>query len=421
MKILLVNTFSTGGAAKACIRLHLGLLDRGIDSNLLLLVNSKENGIPKHEVFSQPSNFNTFFKRAIYKSKKILKKYNLYFGLDNPSYLKGKISEDYFSTPFSPFLINEHELFKSSDIINLHWVAEFIDYKNFFKKSNKKIIWTLHDMFAFTGGCHVSFGCNGFKEDCKNCPQLIGTLDNNYASYLLEKKRRALKNISDLTIVCPSRWLATESSSSKIFKKFKHHVIPNGIDGRIFKPSSKLLSRKNLNIPLDKKIVLFISDYLFRNGKGFFHLFKALEKLDDKNILIFAVGSTQVKLYWENLITFGTIKTEQEMAMAYSAADVYVIPSFAENLPNTAIESLLCGTPVIGFPVGGIVDIIQEGFNGFICKDTSVYSLAFKLNEFFKDNICFDKEAIREDAIKRFDIDVCTNNYINLYEKILDR
>ena len=421
MKILIINTSDTGGAAKASIRLHRGLLKKGIDSHLLLLIKKNiYEDIPNSSIFLQPINFYTFFKRLKNRFIRILKKCNLYFGLDDPKYLKNRTNKlDFFSTPFSPFLINDHKLFKDADIIHLTWVAGFLDYNNFFRNNNKKIIWTLHDSAPFTGGCHVPFDCIGFKDYCKKCPILIGTIDYNYSHYLLELKNKSLKNVSNLTIVGPSKWLTVQSNSSKIFSRFKHHIIPHGIDSKVFKPYDKASSRKSLKLPLNKKIILFISDYLFRNGKGFLYLLKALEKIGDNNILIYAVGSTQKNIYWENLITLGEINEEEKMAMLYSSADVLAIPSFSESFSNTAVESILCGTPVIGFPVGGLLDIIKDNFNGILCKSISVDSLQFSIEKFFNNLSSFNRENIRKDAVERYDIEICVNNYVNLYKEIL--
>jgi glycosyltransferase involved in cell wall biosynthesis len=168
------------------------------------------------------------------------------------------------------------------------------------------------------------------------------------------------------------------------------------LDSEIFAPRDKNYSREVLNIPKDKKVILFVADSIDNNRKGFIFLKRAIEQLSDPNLVICAIGDKNNGLgVIDNVIELGTIYDERMMSIAYSAADLYVIPSLMDNLPNTVLESLMCGTPVVGFPVGGIHDMIQDGVNGFITEEISVDSLVKTLNKFLNNPSCFWEVEIK--------------------------
>jgi glycosyltransferase involved in cell wall biosynthesis len=226
------------------------------------------------------------------------------------------------------------------------------------------------------------------------------------------------KNVS---IATPSHWLSKESQSSSIFSTFNHYVVPNGVDSKVYNTVDKDSARAKLGLPSDKKIVLFVSDSLKTSRKGFAVLMDALHQLKARGeYLLCMIGSGETEHIAAELAThsLGYIHNEEAISEAYSAADIFVIPSLADNLPNTVLESLMCGTPVVGFPVGGIVDMIQHGKNGLLCSEVSSTSLAESLQLAFSGNFTFDSAEIRKDAIKRYDIRMQVRNYADLYRKI---
>ncbi|MDR7372331.1 glycosyltransferase [Flavobacterium aquidurense] len=423
MKVLLVNTYDRGGAANACKRLHLGFLLKGINSNVLL--RFKQNNWPESKCFRQPQKKNTFHDKVLNKAKRILKELKLYSDID----VSKRMHQDFlsqrnrnlemFSFPNSDLDITQSELYKEADIINLHWVANFLDYKTFFEINKKPVVWTLHDMNPFTGGEHYLEEFLGIDKDGYPIKRKLSPEEIQISNENLTLKKEVLDKFSNLTVVTPSEWLAKKARESQVFKNAKIHCIPYGLDASIYTPRDKKYSRELLSIPEGKQVILFVADSISNNRKGFIFLKRAFEQLSDSNLVLCAIGDKNSDLELiENVLELGSIYDERLMSIAYSAADVFVIPSLMDNLPNTVLESLLCGTPVIGFPVGGIVDMIQDGVNGFLTDEISVNSLMITLQKFLKNPSCFDRVSIREDAIKKYDQSVQSQKYIDLFSSI---
>ncbi len=196
--------------------------------------------------------------------------------------------------------------------------------------------------------------------------------------------------------------------------------IPYGLNKDIFAHGDKNSSRDILNIPKDKKVILFVAESIHNNRKGFVYLKKAFEQLDLDDLVLCSIGNKNGSLVsFKNSIELGTVYDEKMMSIAYSAADVFVIPSLMDNLPNTVLESLMCGTPVIGFPVGGIPEMIEDGVNGLITKEISVSSLAESLILFLKSDKTFNSSKISEDAVKKYELKIQASSYIKLFDSIL--
>ncbi len=422
MKVLLVNTYSSGGAAVACIRLHEGLLRIGVESNLLFMNYSAGGRVmEKVNVFEPQLDRKGFLKRA-------LKKFFRLTGIDRSEYeliIKKQIRKqvpgtiEWFSFPDSGIDISNHPLFQEADIINIHWVADFIDL-SFFKNNKKPVVWTLHDMNAFTGGCHYSGGCTKYLSGCAVCPQLSDCDDDTFSGRNFRIKRNSLKSVNNFHIVSPSGWLADLSAASPLLGKYPHYHIPNGTDETVFKPEEQKSARQKLNLPVVGKIILFIANDLHTKRKGYELLKAAFEKLESDYIILCSVGrSGSETINNATVIELGEIRTEKEMSLVYSAADLFVIPSLEENLPNTVIEALLCGLPVAGFPVGGIPEMITDGVNGLLTNKADVDDLVVIIQSFLAGKYIFDRTEIRNNAIQKFGISIQVKAYKSLYEKIL--
>lgn len=425
MKILIVNTYDRGGAANSCKRLHLGLLLEGITSNILLKI--KQNNWSNSFCFKQPPPTISKFVRIKNKVKRILTELKLYnkhnVSVNNEQvFLIGRLKGlEMFSFPNSDSDITQSENYNEADIINLHWVANFLDYQTFFEKNKKPIVWTLHDMNPFSGGEHYEEKYLGIDESGYPNNREISEEENRFAKENTVIKMQALSKIDNLTIVAPSEWLADQARKSEVFKGIPVFCIPYGLDSEVYARRDKNYSRELLNIPKDKKVILFVADSIDNNRKGFIFLKKAFDLLADSNLVLCAIGEKNSNLETPvNVLELGSIHDERLMSVAYSAADVFVIPSLMDNLPNTVLESLMCGTPVIGFPVGGIPDMIQNGVNGFITEEISVNSLVETINKFLNNPDCFNEMEIRENAVKKYDQKVQAKKYIDLFEGILN-
>ena len=422
MKLLLINSYDTGGAAKACFRLLNGLQNEGVSSNVLLAHKQKKSQnsflYKKQEIKSTLKNRITIklikiFKKFILVRKNVVSKKEVFLR-DRQKGL------EMFSFPDSKYDITLSELYREADIVNLHWVADFLDYKSFFMKNNKPVVWTLHDMNPFSGGEHYEEKYLGIDESGFPVNRIISEEEIRVAKDNIELKKQVITNLSNLTIVAPSEWLAAEARRSEIFKNTPVFCIPNGLDTDVYKPRDKNYSRELLNIPKDKKVILFVADSISNNRKGFVFLKRAFEQLADSNLFLCAIGNKNSELEpMDNIYELGPISDERLMSIAYSAADVFVIPSLIDNLPNTIIESLMCGTPVIGFPVGGISEMIQDGENGYLTEEVSVNSLENTIEKFLKNSGSFDQIKIRENAIKKYDQKVQSKKYIELYNNML--
>ena len=425
MKVLIVNTFDTGGAANACIRLHIGLLNQGVDSKLLLL-NKSKNVDCSYSFERKQLAVNKYFKYLKKLKIKIAQKYNFKF-------LKEKISPDelflkersknleLFSFPYSIHDITQSKLYKEADIINLHWVAGFLDFESFFKMNTKPVVWTLHDMNPFTGGEHYVETNHGINEEGVPALRVISEMEKLYSSNNLKLKTSSLLKFNDLTIVSPSRWLQEEAEKSQLFRNRKVNLIPYGMDVDLFKIRDKRFSRELFNIPLDKKVVLFVADYIGNNRKGYVYLKQTLELLNREDVILCSIGKGKPELNSEiESIHLGHISDERIISTIYSLADVFVIPSLMDNLPNTVLESLLCGTPVIGFPVGGITDMVEHGKNGLLTSEVNVQSLKETIENFLIQEVSWSRDDIRKQAVLKYDQSIQAKNYIELYTSIIN-
>lgn len=416
MKILHVSTYDTGGAGISCIRTHQSLLRQNVDSKVLLLHKS-HNKVPELHKFVQP--IPPILKRVRNRSTRILKKAGLYKEKDEQVHLANRPSGfEFFSFPNSTFDITKSPAYQECDIVNFHWVADFLDYSSFFKNNKKKLVWTLHDMNPFTGGCHHADDCVKYTRDCINCPQLQGTIDANYANKMLDLKLNALSGYSegDLSIVTPSAWLKSLSEKSMLFSKFPHYHIPHGLDSSVFKIYDKQSARTFFNLPLDKKVIFFASNFVENPRKGLKWIFDVFNNLQNKeDYILCSVGwSANTGKLAPFHYHLGNISDEKILSLAYSVADVFVLPSFAENSPLSIIEALFCGIPVISFSVGGIPEIITNGKNGILCKEISMAALQHAFDDFFS-NFKTNQQQIRNDAIAAYSETLHASRYTALY------
>ncbi len=408
MNVLHINTCDRGGAAQAAIRLHRGLLNQSVNSKFLSLQQTRTNEKELYQ-FSRINDRNLL--------KKIFNRLGLF--LNNSEKNRKKIKEkslgrhETFTFPQTDYDITNHELFKVADIINLHWVADFLDYPSFFRKVDKPIIWTLHDMSPFMGGFHYENDICGKKDEF-----LI--LENQ----LRDIKERAIHSNNNITVITPSKWLGEYSKKSLVFGGSQTFVIPNGLDTKIFRPREKMFCRELFDIPADAKIILFSAGNITGKRKGFSIFLKAIKELDIKKYYFIALGSYDEKTR-ENLpVNFlGYIDDERLNSCVYSAADVFVMPGLEDNLPNTILESIACGTPVIGSNTGGIPDVVRPGINGELFEPANSEELADNIEKYFSDIDLIKKMSrnCREIAVCEYDSAVQAKKYIRLYEKILDQ
>lgn len=365
LKVLTLSTLDTGGAGIAARRFVNSFQKGSVKfKNYAILVKNPESEFEKIDCASY-KNINW----ADIETKTIVTKAKI------PTLRAREIFSN--TESFVDFKQQKH-IFENVDLVHLHWVVGMFDYQNAGGVlANKPLIWTLHDMNPFTGGCHYSEGCEGYIHQCKDCPLLGGNSELAHNNWKIKKE--AYSNLKNLTIVSPSRWLADCARKSSLFGDKQIHVIENSYPVDVFKPVNKTVARLKLKLPLNKKLILFGADYVTNLRKGGDILQEVLSRLADSfseneiSLVYFGHGSIKT-----NIPTFemGKVGSESQLSLIYSAADVLIFASREDNAPLTIGESLLCGTPVVSFPVGTVPELITHEVNGYIAEYGSADSLA---------------------------------------------
>lgn len=413
--------YKRGGAAIAAERLHHGMRQLGVDSAIAVPTAPAEvpDALSLQDSNAKPNLWGRVLARA-----------------------RRKVIREQFKR-YRPTLSHKLELFSDdrtehprratppslqAPILNLHWIAGFVDYRRFFSTlgAGQTVVWTLHDMGPFTGGCHYALGCERFEAECGACFQLGSEHPKDLSARVHARKSQAFSNLapSDLHIVAPSRWLADEARKSALFARFPISVIANGIDMSVFSPRDRAQSRQELGLDGDATIVLFVSDHVANYRKGFDLLEAAVARADlGPKVQTAAIGDVaKSSVFGPGCVSLGRFKDEGRLAAAYSAADVLVLPSRADNLPNVAIEAMACGLPVIAFDVGGIRDIVVDGETGFLVPEADIDALAACLSRTVSDSTFLSaaRARCRSVATQRFDLPKQAQQYLDLYKALRD-
>ncbi|MBT8351462.1 MAG: glycosyltransferase, partial [Deltaproteobacteria bacterium] len=283
-------------------------------------------------------------------------------------------------------------------------------------------------MNPFTGGCHYAGDCLKYKTSCGACPQLGSDTEKDLSNHIWKQKYDVYKNLS-INIVTPSRWLGKCAARSKLFSPFPVNVIPNGFPIDIFKPHPKAEIRKELDIPESAKVILFGAESVVNARKGFAYLIEALNRLsveDGHKRVILTFGSLPegVKITSRcPVYNLGSVANENQLALAYSAADVFVIPSIEDNLPNTVIEAMACGIPVVGFDIGGIPDMVDHKKNGYLVKPKNIGGLIEGIDWVISSSESGTNfsERCREKVEKEYSLEVQAKSYYELYKGIVNQ
>ncbi len=413
MKILIVNTSDIqGGAARASYRLHKSLLNQNI--NTKMLVQSKRS-----DDYTVLTISKTKIKKGIDLLRPLIDSIPTRFYKNKTKTL---FSPSWFG--FSNIVDTINEI--NPDIVHLHWVCNSMIRIEEIPDIKAPIVWSLHDNWAFTGGCHIMWECEKYQSECGACPRLGSIKVNDLSRKIFHRKEKAFREKKDMTIIGLSRWLNEASMSSTLLKNKKHVNLPNPIDTKLFKPFDKEKSRELWDLPQEKKLVLFGANSAISDiNKGFKELSEAITKLDKNTNIEFVVfGSSEP----ENALDFGlkthykgTLTDDISLVTLYSAVDVMVVPSLQEAFGQTASEAMSCGTPVVAFGSTGLLDIVDHKSNGYLAKPYNIDDLKngieWILNYFEYDKLC---ESAREKVLREFDSVVVAQKYIELYKSILN-
>ncbi|WP_255454752.1 glycosyltransferase [Parasphingopyxis sp. CP4] len=414
-----VATFSTqdhGGAGIGSQRRVEYLRKAGLDARIYCALRNTDHDYVHQLPLATPGSTEIQLPdaRAHWKEKVVLRR------SDFPD-LK---ANELFSKPESIVdFRNAKSVFEEADIVHMHWVSGVFDYKNVDVIAEKPIVWTLADMSAFTGGCHYSEGCEGYQTDCKNCPLLGG--ESDLAHQFWRIKRDAYAKLKNLHIICPSQWLADRVRNSTLLGDRPVHMIPNALPVDRFKPTNRLVARKRLGLPLDRKLIAFGADSLGNSRKGGDILRAAIQILKSRNALdgiegiFFGHGGADFGIPAHEM---GQVSDEETMSLIYAAADIFAFPSREDNAPLTVVESMLSGTPVVGFPVGNVVELIEHRVTGYIAQQGDIEDFATGIEWALAGRssaTTLDRRAQNHiDARAHNDPEIAVARHIALYEKI---
>ncbi len=409
MKVLHVTTSSKGGAGIAARRLQQALYECDIKSafvstNLTIDYNN------------QTISDSFFVYRRANIIEKAIRKIKNYFKISQKERLKkefellsDKIQCEIATLPFSFFQFENHPLYLEADIINLHWIDGIIDCPDFFSKNEKPIVWTFHDMNPFMGLFHYN------EDEVRNAKKTI-----DLELKIKKIKSEAIKKIKDGAVVTPSKWLLEETKKNNVFAAFHKFCVPNSIELNSFLLKDKKELRDKYNIKKQDFVLLFVSESLTNIRKGYDLLLEALALLKDEEITLVTIGKGELPIIENHkVISLGAISSTSEMVECYALADVFVLPSREDNLPNVMLESFACGLPLVGFNVGGISEHVIENHTGLLAKEISSSSLAEAILNIKGNYAKYDPREIRKYAEDNFSPQKQAQSYFDIYNFIL--
>ena len=397
MKIVILNTSErTGGAAVAAGRLGKALKQAGIQVNKLVRDDTWLN------------RFRFYWERLIIFLCNHLNRKNLFAvsiantGTD----LSGNLSV------------------KEADIIHFHWINQgFLSLKDIeaLVKLNKPIVWTMHDMWPCTSICHHARDCEKFQTGCESC-FFLKSKGKDLSTSVFDKKLSLYKD-ANITFVGCSRWLSGRAKKSYLLQDKTVLSIPNPIDTEVYHPMDQGTARELLGLPSGKKLLLFGALNVTDKRKGIDYLIAALRKIEKQDVELVVFG--QVKddirgLFPVPIHSMGYLSDESKIVALYNAVDIFITSSLEENLPNTIMESMACGTPCVGFEIGGIPEMIDHKINGYVTNYKDANDLANGIQWVLEHG---DRQALSDACVKKvqdnYTDEVIAGKYLALYQNIL--
>ena len=406
--ILVVNTFQkNGGAARAAYRTFLGIKRARPDAHYLNLI--KEDMRADISGHHQSSRKAERAQELASLDRLSLEQYpNRKMVTFTPA-----LRANPMRIPLSRF---------DAKLVHLHWIAASMLRVEELGKLRVPVVWTLHDTWAFTGGCHYAGDCDRFKMQCGKCPQLGSSDENDLTRSVWKRKSEAFAKM-DLTIVAPSRWMADLAKQSSLLSGRRVEVIPNGLDTEVFRPFDRGVAKRQFGADPDLPVLLFGAQWLSDRRKGGDLFCEAIAQLDFPCTLIL-FGEGTLPLPASDLIKvtrIGTLNDDAELARLYSASEVFVCPSREDNLPNTVAEALACGTPCAAFGINGLPDMIEHQKTGWLAKAFDPADLAAGIKWLAKHpNPSALREAARAKASRDYDLRIVAERYDRLYGELLD-
>ncbi|WP_448381406.1 glycosyltransferase family 4 protein [Gloeomargarita sp.] len=407
MDVLHVNTYDTfGGAARASYRLHQGLIQAGVNSQQFVL--HKRSQDPTIYAYQEP--------RLVQRLRAMLEAWPLKV---YPQRERGFSA--HWVPNFAPAKIKNFQF----DILHIHWINRLLIPEALPQMTSKPVVWTLQDMWAFTGGCHYTQGCDLFLSQCGTCPQLHSSQKNDLSRWVWQRKKRAWRHFHP-TLVTPSTWLANQVKRSPLLGHCDIHVIPNGLDTNCYRVIPKPMARQIWQFPLEKKIVLAGGvSFLKEPHKGWDLLCETAQILrsqgEQNDILWVIFGQAQAPGFAGLPVhCLGSLTDEVALLLAYSAADVMVVPSRQEAFGQVASEAMACGTPVVAFAGTGVQDIVDHQVNGYLAQPFDPQDLAAGIAWVLHQGLALQQRA-RQKAEQCFSLPVVVQRYLELYQSLIKK
>ncbi len=374
VKVVHISTYAHGGAAIACQRICDALQELRVDAKILVAARHQTpprgGPVAKGKWAYWRDKFNFALERLL-----IL------------PYLKDRKNLFVFSPANTGMDVRQNPDIATADVLHIHWYNHgFLALEDFnaLLGMGKPVVWTLHDMWGFTGGCHVAYDCDHFMQSCGNCPYLRLPSPTDLSNQVWNKKAAILKH-HDIEVVTVSHWLGNMARTSSLLGKKTITPIHNPLDVTVFKPADKWQARKKLGMEADKFYLLFAAANIKEERKGLRYMKEAIDLLCQTNehfrqhAAVLLVGKSSDNTAFDfplPVVSLGMVNGEKEMAEAYNAADAFIMPSLQEPLGQTGMESMACGVPVVGFAVGGIPEFIDHLENGYLANGRSAEDLA---------------------------------------------
>ncbi len=408
----LCHSDAGSGAGRAAYRIHRSLLDLGCTSTML--VADKRTGDETVHRSARGPVAATFARACEFAEARLVRR--------DVSPGAGHFTPARWGH-FNP-AASEHV--RSADIVCLYWITGAFIRPERLAGIRKPIVWRLSDTWPFTGGCHYPGSCERYCAQCGDCPQLARPGPRDLSRRLWMRKSKAWDEL-DLTIVAPSEWMARAAQKSSLFAGRRVAVIPTGVELERYRPMDRAQARARHGIPADKQVIVFgsISPTSDRR-KGFEQLRAALEILSrgplaGRIMVVMFGGSNQADAELPvRSMSLGQLGDDAALAAAYSSADLVVVPSLEDNLPNVALEAIACGAPVVGFDVGGMRDIVHQDWNGALAEPADAQQLAEQIRRLLDNpkRLTTMSRNARKRAEERFSLTGQARAYLDLYQEL---
>ncbi|MEO8435094.1 MAG: glycosyltransferase family 4 protein [Pyrinomonadaceae bacterium] len=397
-----------GGSGRAAYRIHTGLRSLGVRSRMLVGIKATDD--PDVDLIARGAFLQTLD--------------------DWSNRLTGRLSFQYLFYPSSLALLRR-EWVRQADVVQL-----YNSHGGYFSHTvlpvlsrQRPVVWRLSDMWPMTGHCAYSFDCERWKTGCGSCPILSDSPElYRDTTALLWRIKDWIFARSALTIVAPSKWIRGLAAASPLLGRFDVKLIPNGLDTDVFRPLPREVARAQFGIPASAQVVLFSAHSILDKRKGAALIQEALERLAGPadsvkpTLVVVGFGAQQ----WISELPFEVmlldhINSDDQLAALYSAADVFVLPTLAENLPNGVVESMACGTPAITFNVGGCPDAVRHMETGYLANYRDAEDLARGIKLILSDADLRRRlgQRSRQVVEAEYNIQLQAHRFKDLYQQLL--